>query len=64
MRYLTTKQVADQMGVTPATVRVWIQTRGLRAQYIGGGDRPKIRISEADLQAWVEDPSKILIPVA
>jgi len=59
MRYLTTKQAAAEMGVSPQTVLRWINTRGLKAHDIGVTGRPRMRISETDLKAWVEDAEKV-----
>ena len=59
MRYLTTKQAAQEMNVSPQTVLRWITNRGLKAHNIGGGGRPRMRISEADLKTWVEDAEKV-----
>jgi len=51
MRYLTTAQVAQEMGVSSNTVRRWITDRGLQYIDIGQG-RPKIRITKEDLDTW------------
>lgn len=58
MRYLTTKQAAAEMGVSPQTVLRWINTRGLKAHDIGVSGRPRMRIKADDLDAWVKDPNK------
>ena len=55
--WLTTKEVATKLGVSSSTVRRWIAERGLTYSDIGAG-KPKIRVSEADLDAWVKNPNK------
>jgi excisionase family DNA binding protein len=57
MRWLTTKQVADEMGVQSNTVRRWCTHRGLKYSDIGVG-RVKIRIAREDLDTWVKNPNK------
>jgi excisionase family DNA binding protein len=56
VRLLTPAQVGDLVGVKVETVRDWIRAGTLRVD-IRSGDRrePLYRVSEADLQAWVED---------
>jgi excisionase family DNA binding protein len=51
---LTPPQVAKQLGVDPSTVIGWIRTRELKASNVGkGGQRPRYRIQQADLGAFM-----------
>ena len=58
-RYLTTKEAAAEMKVSPQTVLRWINTRGLKAHDIGVTGRPRMRINTDDLKAWVENAEKV-----
>lgn len=54
IRYLTTQQVAEELSVSSNTVRRWIETQDLKWHDVGVAGRPRIRISETDLKAWLE----------
>jgi len=45
------KQVADEMGVTPQTVRNWVMDGKLTGYRFGKGN---LRILESDLQEFIE----------
>jgi excisionase family DNA binding protein len=47
---LTTRQVADRLGVIPETVLRWIDTRGLPAIRLTSR---ALRYDEAELDAWI-----------
>ncbi len=52
--YLTPPAVAERLGVDPAKVLGWIRSGQLRATNLGDGAlRPRYRISEADLSAFL-----------
>ena len=53
LRYLTTAQAAEIVGVKPTTMRTLINEGGIRWTDIGRG-RPRIRIKEDDLRAWMD----------
>lgn len=51
-RLLTTREVAERLGVTPETVLRWIDTRGLPARRLTSR---AIRFDETDLDAWLRE---------
>lgn len=52
-QYLTPPQVAKRLAVDPSRVRAWIVNGSLRAINVGdGSQRPRYRISPADLAAF------------
>jgi excisionase family DNA binding protein len=51
-RLLTTRQVADRLGVIPETVLHWIDTRGLPAIRLTSR---ALRYDEGELDAWVAE---------
>jgi excisionase family DNA binding protein len=53
-RLLTTRDVADLLGVSPETVLRWIDTRGLSARRLTSR---AIRYDPAELAAWLEGRS-------
>ena len=54
--YLTVQQVAAILNVHPATVYVWIRTRGLPAFKPGGNGstRRRWRVRRSDLERWMQ----------
>ena len=52
-KYLTLEQVAEELQVTPQTVRLWLDDPdvALRGYQFGGR---VIRIRRADLETWIE----------
>ncbi|MDP9363134.1 MAG: helix-turn-helix domain-containing protein [Chloroflexota bacterium] len=52
MEYLTVSEVAERLKVTPLTVRRWIKSGELIGVQLG--DRAGWRISEEDLEAFLE----------
>jgi excisionase family DNA binding protein len=50
---LTVPEVADRLQVQPATVNGWIRGGKLRAIRVGGS-RTGYRVTEADLQQWLD----------
>jgi excisionase family DNA binding protein len=53
-RLLTVSQVAERMQVNPETVRRWLRSGRLRGS-LPGGDKAGWRISEADLQRFIDE---------
>jgi excisionase family DNA binding protein len=53
IEWVTTGAAAEALGVTAETVRRYIRTGRLRAQVIGGGERPTFRIRRTDLEAFL-----------
>jgi excisionase family DNA binding protein len=51
-RLLTTREVADRLGVIPETVLRWIDTRGLPAIRLSSR---ALRYDEAELEAWLAE---------
>jgi excisionase family DNA binding protein len=52
---LTVKQVAAQLGISAGLVYAWVETGMLACCRFGRkGRRGAIRITEADLAAWIE----------
>jgi excisionase family DNA binding protein len=49
---LTTREVAERLGVSPETVLRWIEMHGLPARRLTSRDA--IRYDESDLDAWLE----------
>jgi excisionase family DNA binding protein len=49
--WLTPAEVADELNVSPTTVRRWIRTEELNAYRFGTG-RPQQRITRSDLDAF------------
>jgi len=49
-RLLTTRDVAERLGVSPETVLRWIESRGLPARRLTSR---AIRYEEAELDAWL-----------
>ena len=52
MEYLTVSEVAKRLKVTPLTVRRWLNSGSLAGIQLG--DRAGWRITEADLQAFLD----------
>ena len=48
--YYSTTQIATRMSVTPAAVRYWIRSRGLKAVNLPGG---KYAVRKEWLQVWL-----------
>jgi excisionase family DNA binding protein len=51
-RLLTTRELAERLGISPETVLRWIQTRGLPARRLTSR---AIRYDEAELDAWLDE---------
>ena len=51
-RLLTTREVADRLGVIPETVLRWIETRGLPAIRLTSR---ALRYDEAELDGWIAE---------
>jgi len=51
--YLTPPAVAKLLHVRPDRVRAWIRSGQLRAVDLSDGTRPRFRISESDLQIFL-----------
>jgi excisionase family DNA binding protein len=49
IRFLTIKQIAEQLGVSERTVSRWIASRDLKSHKFGAA----VRISEEDFRAFV-----------
>jgi len=58
--WLTPRQVADRLSVSPRTVERWIAHDGLPAFQLGGRTT---RIALADLDAWIRDRPRPAAPV-
>jgi len=58
--WLTPRQVAERLSVSPRTVERWIAHDGLPA-YLLGGRTTRVRLS--DLDAWVLSRPKVIPPV-
>lgn len=51
----TTAEAGQILGVTGVTVWRWVNAGRIRAVDIGAGDKPKLRIRDDDLQAFIEE---------
>lgn len=52
---LTPPQVAEQLGVDPATVICWIRSGQLKASNVGkGAQRPRYKIRQSDLDQFLK----------
>lgn len=53
---LTTRQVAERLGLKPDTILDYIRRGLLPALNVASGERklPLYRIAEADLESWIE----------
>jgi hypothetical protein len=51
---LNPRDVAKQLGVSPATVIEWIRTRQLRASDIATGERPRYIIQQSDVDRFLK----------
>jgi predicted DNA-binding transcriptional regulator AlpA len=51
---------AERLGVTPATVLVWIRSAGFPAGRRLGGPRSRRVWLEADLDAWINRPVTVV----
>ena len=58
-RLLTTREVADRLGVIPETVLRWIETRGLPAIRLTSR---ALRYDEAALDAWIAEHTTAASP--
>jgi excisionase family DNA binding protein len=56
---LTTREVAEHLGVSPETVLRWIETRGLPARRLTSR---AIRYDECELDAWLEERATTAAP--
>ena len=57
MRYLSTKDAAVELGVSENTIRRRIADGQIKYYDIGVPGRPRIRITDEDLHAYVTDPA-------
>jgi excisionase family DNA binding protein len=55
VRYLSTAEAAEVVGVGRMTLYRWCKEGLLPSSNISTGDRPRYRIAEADLHAYMED---------
>lgn len=53
----TTKQVAEILGLTPNTIRLYVREGKIKATRIGG-ERVIMRISESDIKAYIKSIKK------
>jgi excisionase family DNA binding protein len=53
-RYLTVRDVAEQLSVNEDTVRRWLRERRLRG-FMPGGPRGGYRVRESELERFVAD---------
>jgi excisionase family DNA binding protein len=60
-KWYSPPQVAEQLGVNPEKVIGWIRSGELRAINVAArlGSRPRFRIGEADLLAFVQQRSAV-----
>jgi len=56
-RWLTPPAIARQLGVTNDKVLSWIRSGRLKAVNLSDGDRPRWKISPADLQVFLDTRS-------
>ena len=54
LRYYSTKQAADVVGISETTMREVVNRGEIRWINIGVPERPRVRIAEADLRAWMD----------
>jgi len=54
MKMLTPPMIAARLGVKPARVIGWIRRGELRGFNLSDGTRPRYRISEADLEVFLQ----------
>lgn len=54
-RWLSTTQVGERLGLHRSTVLALIESGRLRARYIRGTERPTIRVSAEDLDAFIRE---------
>lgn len=52
-RMLTTRDVANLVGVSPDVVRTWIREHKIPAFIVGVGPKPRYRVRESDLLRFV-----------
>lgn len=64
MEYLSVKDIADELGVSEALVRREIESKALKAHRIGSDARPVLRVSRAQLNAYLDAKSDPLPPKA
>lgn len=50
---LTVDQAAERIGVSPATIRNWVDSGKLPSTRIGLGEKPRIRIAPEDVDAAI-----------
>jgi len=55
MEWLSTTQAGERLGLHRTSVLALIESGRLRARYIRGTERPTIRISSDDLDAFVRE---------
>jgi excisionase family DNA binding protein len=53
-RYLTVRDIAEQLAVSEDTVRRWLRERRLRG-FIPGGPRSGYRIRESELERFIAE---------
>lgn len=53
----TTKQVAEILGLTPNTIRLYVREGKIKATRVGG-ERVIMRISESDIKAYIKNTKK------
>ncbi len=62
MKWLSPPQIGKMLGVDPAKVIGWIRRGELKAVNVSDGSRPRFRIKESDLDAFLERRSAVPTP--
>jgi len=52
--YLSIKDAAHAVGISPTTIRRAVKTGELDAKNVGNGKRPTWRIKKTDLETWAK----------
>ena len=53
--YISIDEAAEYLGVKPATIRIWIKTKGMPSHRVGG---KLLKFKKSEIDEWVDKESE------